>query len=323
MSQSPQFLSIAQGLREGRADAPEQMKALARQGDPDAMMMVGEFHLIGLHGPRNFERGFKLIARAADKGQEHARRAVVYLTSRGLGRKANPKLARTMLARLAQEDRFAAVQNGLLEHLECRKKVRTLAPRMISEDPYVAIWQGLFNRAEYEYLRRIGAPTLRPAMIANPQTGQGLLDPIRKSDTTAIPIIEEDLIVREIVTTIAEATGTGVDQGEALTLLRYAPGQEYKLHYDAYDAGWNAPQRVYTALIWLNDEYEGGETHFPELGLTVRGMAGDMLVFSNLTPEGTLDKRMKHAGLPVKAGEKWLASRWISTTSQLDLPNSG
>lgn len=50
MAQSPQFLTIAQGLRDGRADAPDQMKALARQRDPDAMMMVGEFYLIGLTG---------------------------------------------------------------------------------------------------------------------------------------------------------------------------------------------------------------------------------------------------------------------------------
>ena len=75
--------------------------------------------------------------------------------------------------------------------------------------------------------------------------------------------------------------------------------------------------RQLTALIWLNGDFEGGETHFPDIDITVRGGIGDMLVFRNITGDGEPDSRMLHAGLPATNGVKWLASRWIRTENYL------
>ncbi|MET0180846.1 MAG: 2OG-Fe(II) oxygenase, partial [Novosphingobium sp.] len=80
-------------------------------------------------------------------------------------------------------------------------------------------------------------------------------------------------------------------------------------HHDAI-AGLTNP-RVWTVLIYLNEGYGGGETHFPANGLRVKGRIGDAVLFRNLTPAGDPDPLAGHAGLPVSAGEKWLATRWI------------
>ena len=66
-----------------------------------------------------------------------------------------------------------------------------------------------------------------------------------------------------------------------------------------------------TVLVWLNEGYGGGETAFPELGLTIEPGMGDALIFQNVDAGGRPDPRTRHAGLPVTHGEKWLASRWI------------
>jgi prolyl 4-hydroxylase len=66
-----------------------------------------------------------------------------------------------------------------------------------------------------------------------------------------------------------------------------------------------------TALVYLNDDYEGGETCFIKTGLTVKGRKGDALLFRNATPDRALDPMTEHAGLPVTRGVKLLASRWI------------
>ena len=70
-------------------------------------------------------------------------------------------------------------------------------------------------------------------------------------------------------------------------------------------------QRTETFLIYLNDDYSGGETHFPELGLSHVGARGDALVFSNVDAAGKPDDATRHAGLPPTSGEKWLFSQWI------------
>ncbi len=61
----------------------------------------------------------------------------------------------------------------------------------------------------------------------------------------------------------------------------------------------------------MSDGYEGVETDFPDLGITIRGAIGDVLLFRSLDEAGRLDPRTRHAGLPVTGGVKWLATRWI------------
>jgi prolyl 4-hydroxylase len=134
-------------------------------------------------------------------------------------------------------------------------------------------------------------------------------DPLRTSEAAGFPFVSEWPAVHALNRRMAAASGTDVRQGETLQVLRYARGQEYRPHLDAIPALAN--QRVLTFLVYLNDDYGGGETDFPELGLHIRGEAGMGLLFANALPDGRPDPRMRHAGLPVRSGSKLLASRWI------------
>ena len=66
-----------------------------------------------------------------------------------------------------------------------------------------------------------------------------------------------------------------------------------------------------TALIYLNNDYEGGETAFVRTALKVRGRKGDALIFRNILEDRSVNPLSEHAGLPVIKGAKFLASRWI------------
>jgi prolyl 4-hydroxylase len=103
-------------------------------------------------------------------------------------------------------------------------------------------------------------------------------DQIRDVHSCSIPHLAEDLVVQSINRCIAAATGTKWGWGEPLNILNYAPGQQYKPHHDGTGAD-NVSIRQLTALIWLNDQFEGGETDFPKIKVRVRGSVGDMLVF--------------------------------------------
>jgi len=134
-------------------------------------------------------------------------------------------------------------------------------------------------------------------------------DTIRTSDGATIHWLIEDPAIVALNRRIAVASGTAYEDGEALQVLRYVPGQEYRPHFDWLNQAPN--QRIWTALIYLNDDYEGGATAFVRTGLEVRGRTGDVLLFSNAQKDGHGDPLAEHAGLPVTAGVKYLATRWI------------
>jgi prolyl 4-hydroxylase len=140
-------------------------------------------------------------------------------------------------------------------------------------------------------------------------SGGQMPHPTRTSSGMNFDPTMEDAVVHQINRRIAAVTATDVLCGEPLHVLRYAPGQEYRPHLDAIPGAGN--QRVWTALVYLNQDFAGGETRFDLLGLAFRGSAGDALVFRNADREGNPDLRLRHAGVPVTAGVKWLASRWI------------
>ena len=106
---------------------------------------------------------------------------------------------------------------------------------------------------------------------------------------------------------------------EGPTVLHYAIGEEITNHYDFVNPripNYAAEiaqrgQRIVTFLVYLNDDYEGGETDFPSLGLRYHGAKGQGLFFTNALPNGEADLRMVHAGLPPKDNEKWLMSQFI------------
>ena len=307
---SQQYQALEHRLQAFDQAAVAGMLALAKAGDADALAKAAELHLRGMAGPVDLKTAFKLMGQAAARGHVEARRGHAYFTAAGIGTKADPAKARAMLRKLAKDDRFVAVQLAFLDHVQCRERVKSAPRQLVSADPHIEVVQGLFSPEECRYIQLLGNPWMEPSMVYAADGGR-MLDPYRDSDNMVVTPMAEDLVVQAINHCIAEASGTDYGCGEPLHVLRYRPGQQYRPHHDALAQVPVEKRRFATALIYLNDAYEGGETQFPEIGVTVRGAVGDMLIFHNLTADRQPDPRMTHAGLPVTRGEKWLASRWI------------
>jgi prolyl 4-hydroxylase len=183
------------------------------------------------------------------------------------------------------------------------------AGEVLSDAPRVTLFRHLFTAAECRYLIEAATPMLEPAVVVDAATGRQRPDPVRISDGVGFTLPLENPAVHALNRRIAAASGTGVGQGEPLQVLRYRPGGEYKPHFDAIPGFVN--QRILTMIVWLNEDYEGGETMFIKTGMKAKGRAGDALLFRNALPDGTRDPDAAHAGLPVTRGEKLIASRWI------------
>ena len=119
-------------------------------------------------------------------------------------------------------------------------------------------------------------PGLRPTTVIERATGREVYHPVRRSNSMHFGVSNEDLVVSAINRRIAAASGTRTEQGEPLQLLRYGPGGEFKPHHDAEKEGGN--QRILTALVYLSDDYEGGETQFTRADYSFRGRKGDISI---------------------------------------------
>jgi prolyl 4-hydroxylase len=211
-----------------------------------------------------------------------------------------------------RRDPAARGQRALIEkmRLKATGDPRRLPPReQISERPWAARVPGLFTREECDFLIAEARPRLAPSLVVDPQSGRQFRNPIRTSDGMSFAYVLENPAIRALNRRLAAASGTEVAQGEPLQVLRYAPGQEYRPHLDALTG--DANQRILTVLVYLNDDYAGGETEFISTGLRFRGRKGDALIFRNALDDERADPLAQHAGLPVTAGEKIIASRWI------------
>ena len=293
-------------------EAVRLLSGAADRGDPEALYELGLWHVYGSPVRRDFSSARVLFERAGAAG--HGAGAITHAVFIALGAGAAPdwRQAIDVLEKAAHHDGRAAKQMALIDAMDLDgegRPSRSLEIEPQSELLPVAVARSLFSAAESAHVMELSQPLLVPSVVVDPVTGKQGPHPIRTSDGTVLGPIQQDLVVHALNQRLASATGTRVDQGEPLAVLRYAPGQQYRLHHDCLPGERN--QRVITALTYLNDSYAGGETEFPAIDFAFRGEKGDAILFANIRPDGQPEALSQHAGLPVTQGEKWICTRWI------------
>jgi prolyl 4-hydroxylase len=291
-------------------EAHRLLTGVANDGDGWAAFELARWYLAGQLVPRDLAASRSWFGKAAAAGHPRGQLIHAALLGNGIG---GPRQWQDALGALRQaSDPQAAEELRLIGQMDLDEDGNPNAlpsPEPVSESPNVYWVRSLFTRDECRALMGIAAPFLHASVIVDPATGQMRPDPIRTSDAAMFPWIDETPFIHALNRRLAAASGTKVEQGEPLQVLSYAPGREYRSHSDALPGADN--QRILTALVYLNDDYRGGETEFPAAGLRLRGDVGDALIFRNTDAHGLADPSATHAGLPVLAGQKWLASRWI------------
>lgn len=192
-------------------------------------------------------------------------------------------------------------------------------PRVASKRPHVVLVDGFVSPAVCDWIRGRAEPHLKRAEIYDPVSGAGRPDPVRTNTAHTLDLAATDLVLVLVRERIARLAGLPVPGLEPSQVLRYAPGQKFDWHVDFLDpsvAGHRdnlirSGQRIATCLIWLNDDYEGGETAFETDDQRFRGRKGDAILWANVMPNGAPDPLTRHAGLPPTSGEKWILSQWM------------
>jgi len=283
---------------------------LAAANHAEALFILAELYWTGGPLPQDLGRGRELLRRAGEAGHSVAAAGFTNLLAGGVAGERDWSEAVRRLRDEAGSDPERATSLALLDKMELDASgdPKAVPPaRALSDSPRAFLHPGAFTAEECDFLRATAEPTLGPSLVAD-GAGREVRSTIRTSDDTSIFWMREDPATHALNRRLAALSGTMPDQAEPLLILRYRPGQEYRPHVD-WDGGDNG--RIITALIYLNDDYDGGETLFVKSGLKVKGEKGDVLVFHSVTADGAFDPMSEHAGLPVTSGTKYLASRWI------------
>ena len=140
--------------------------------------------------------------------------------------------------------------------------------------------------------------------------GKDVVDAARTSTTYFMP--DDDPVVVELRQKAAAKAGVPEYNVEGLQLVRYEKGEQYKFHYDYFDAIKNN-QRVHTFLVYLNDlELEdGGSTIFKLYKLKVYPRTGRCVWFRNMI-DGKVNEMSLHSGEEVQTDKiKYAVNIWI------------
>ena len=82
-----------------------------------------------------------------------------------------------------------------------------------------------------------------------------------------------------------------------LRLYRYGPGEHHGAHWDTVVPFEGGSESRLTLVFYLNDDFEGGETDFAEIGQTVTPRRGSALLFQH---------RILHTASEVRRGAKYV-----------------
>lgn len=215
--------------------------------------------------------------------------------------------------------------------------LHSIRVQTLSLKPRVFFLPGFADAALAEALAAATEPKLSPSTLAL-RPGERAEDKvgIRTSSGTFVSSSEDPTGFLAAVERKLEAlTGLPRSHGEPFNVLRYDVGGRYETHYDSFNEkeyGKQDAQRVATLLVYLRvpPRDGGGQTCFPlaeaegeELERGVRDYRscyglkvpptrpGDAVLFYNLHPNSTIDKRSMHGGCELLSGSKWVATKWV------------
>ena len=191
----------------------------------------------------------------------------------------------------------------------------TTDPRVeiLNRQPVVVLIHDVLSREQCEAIRELGKDLHR----ANVVHGEGRA--VSESRTSDLMYLRygQTPEIKHLENEIARVSGIPVNQGEALQMLRYQVGQYYRPHNDFFHNDTPVTrlkkqgQRIATAVTYLNDVEEGGETFFPNLNIRVQPKMGSTVYFEYTDADGKTTDRCLHSSEPVTQGEKWVVTKWL------------
>jgi prolyl 4-hydroxylase len=320
----------------------EAIDALARgtsAGDLVCMRQLGKRLLAGDRAPLLAAEGARFLLDAANRGDPEAAARIAALTALGLYLKPDLRdalrwltvaadrgwqPAQGQLQALAGVTASSATPTGddwprLASGIDLTAWQTNPPGRELSSDPSIQALDTFISPPVCDWLIARARGRLTRALVYDAVNQQDFASRTRTNSVANFGLSDVELLDVLLQARMSFACRIPMNHMEAPAVLNYQPGEEATDHYDFVDPktpDYNAEiarngQRILTFLVYLNDDYQGGETHFPTLGISHKGRRGGALFFINVLRDMQPDLRMLHAGRSPVSGEKWIVSQFI------------
>lgn len=323
---SPHELALA-ATHDAAGRHDEAINALARgtqAGDLACKTQLGRRLLAGDRAPALPAEGARILHEAALAGEPEAAARMAALTALGHYFKPSWQGALKWLMVAAERGwepargQLRALANGTSQiDLEYWSTVGTVAD--LNAAPLVRAVESFITPLVCDWLIARSKPRLTRARVYDPVNREDVVRATRTNTVANFSLADVELLDVLLQAKMSCACGIPLSHMEAPAILHYSVGEEATDHFDfvnpnipdyAHEIARNG-QRVMTFLVYLNADYEGGETDFPKLGVRHKGRRGQGLFFVNAYSDMQPDLRMLHAGRAPTRGEKWIVSQFI------------
>lgn len=279
--------------------APE-VEACAQASVNEAMVLAASIAGAGWGRPQDWSAAFDWLAKAAESGSESARAQLRLLSG-------------------ADGDDWRAMAGRINVAAWCGQR----DARVVEPSPWIAMSEDFADAQLCAWLIGRATPLQEASLVYDSVTGQAVQHDVRTNTAATFPLLDIDVPMLLLRERIANTAGVPVSHLESLAVFHYVPGQRFASHVDYLsptrdraDIAANG-QRIGTFLVYLNDDFDAGETRFIDLGRKLRGKTGEALFFRNVTDDGQPDLRTTHEGVSPTRGEKWLLSIFIRNKPQV------
>ena len=187
------------------------------------------------------------------------------------------------------------------------------------------LWEiyNILSESECKTIINISEKRGFKASVVHDEHGNNIVDTDRRISKTGWLSNRIHPLVERLSRTTAVLTGLPVENQELLQVAKYQEGGMFVPHHDTCmgtieeciktDEG--AGPRIATLLIYLNDDYIGGQTYFPTINLTIHPKRGKGILFWSCDKNGYTHPESLHQGLTVAGGMKYICTKWAHVHS--------